>query len=295
MTIMTTNGFLTNGVTFSDVIQNTDENASWYKIWDEDANAYFTEGAEEIDGNWVSADSLSQMQLPYAQNNFYVAAFSVTSGQSPWADFTVSIGNMDSTIALSNQSIAPNTSVSYNQVIDTDNFSPNGYLRIYNPNESNSTGDTGWIKPDELSDYSFTTGENGQSTQLWVDTWISSDGRSGWEDIQITASENQQESIFSYFFVTLDHKGYSESIMESESTYIAAHAGIDSSEPHDVSISSDITGTIKLDEYPSNNKTNYFKYLTSVESEPPEAYETTYDFIVDGSILNSQKFFDKIQ
>lgn len=102
--ITTRNGFLLAGSTFTDCIQDGYSDTQWYKIWDQQTAEFYTQGASNTDGNWVSGDSLSQMELPYAVNKFYVISWGPENGQSEWIDFVVSIGNTNSKILTSTPS-----------------------------------------------------------------------------------------------------------------------------------------------------------------------------------------------
>ena len=189
LTLKTHNGFLTNGSTFSDVIQDSSSDTQFYKLWDQKTGQFYIQGTSAANGNWVSADSLSQMTLPYDLNKFYITAWGPENGQSEWVDFVVSIGNTDSTVGLSNQTFDAYTTVTYDQIIDASSLDSAAYLRVYNAAEYlylDVSGD-GWVKADELSNYSFETGTAGETIQIWVNTYLYGSGQSGWEDIKITA------------------------------------------------------------------------------------------------------------
>jgi hypothetical protein len=187
--IATLNGFLSAGSTFADVIQNGYADTQWYKIWDQASGQYYIKGAAAASGHWVSADSLSQMELPYDLNKFFVTAWGPDNGQSEWVDFVVSIGTTDSTITLNDQAVDAYTTISYDAIIDTKNLDTAAYLRVYNGAEYlylDASGD-GWVKAEELGNYAFETGAAGDTIQIWVDTYLYGSGRSGWEDVKITA------------------------------------------------------------------------------------------------------------
>jgi hypothetical protein len=216
MTITTSNGFVTSGSTFADVIKDSQSDTKWYKIWDEKQGGPYSDGALKTNGGWVSADSLSQMQLPYAVNKFYITSWGSENGQSEWADFTVSIGSTNSTFSLADQTFNANTAISFDQLIDTSNLDPGAYLRIYDVMESkylDASGD-GWIHSNELSNYSFSTGPGGSAHQIWVDTFLSGNGRSGWENFEVKAIQSNDQSLtIADFAGVYDLKGFSTNPM----------------------------------------------------------------------------------
>lgn len=180
-------GFLTKGATFSDVIHDGYSDTQWYKIWDEKSGQYFTQGASETSGNWVSPASLSQMELPYDVNKFYITAWGPETGQSEWVDFVVSIGETNSTVVLEDQDLDAYTTLSYDQIINTSSLDSDAYLRVYNPAKYlylDVSGD-GWLKADELSNYLFEAGAAGETMQLWINTYLHGSGQSGWENFKI--------------------------------------------------------------------------------------------------------------
>lgn len=94
---------------------------------------YYTEGAAVVTSDgWVDAGSLASMELPNDTNNFYIKSYGDTSGQSEWADLTVSIGNKASTYSFTDQSFDAGTEVTYDQVLDTTNLDADAWLKIYN-------------------------------------------------------------------------------------------------------------------------------------------------------------------
>ena len=129
------------------------------------------------------------MELPYDLNKFYITAWGPENGQSEWMDSVVSVGNSDSTVALCDQTFDAYTTITYDQIIDTSSLDSDAYLRVYNAAEYlylDVSGD-GWVKADELSNYSFETGAAGDTIQIWVNTYLYGSGQSGWEDVKITA------------------------------------------------------------------------------------------------------------
>ena len=187
--ITAVSGFLTPGSTFADCIQDGYADTQWYKIWDQTSGQCYTQGAAATSGQWVSADSLSQMELPYDLNTFSIKAWGPDTGQSKWVDFAVSSGSADSTIALSDQTFDAYTTLTYDAIIDAGGLDPAAYLRVYNAAEYlylDVSGD-GWVKADELANYSLETGAPGETIQIWIDTYLYGSGRSGWEDVKITA------------------------------------------------------------------------------------------------------------
>lgn len=188
--ITTMNGFRASGSTFADVIQNRNQDTAWYRIWNQDSGEFYTENARKVSDNWVTADSLQQMNLPSDNvNRFAVNSWGTNSGRHDWMDFTVSIGSENSTVALTNGGFAANQTITYDRVIAAGGLDSQAWLRVFNEDEGlflDASGD-GWIRGSELNDHAFSTGDPGQSIRIWVDTYLHGNGRSGWEDVEISA------------------------------------------------------------------------------------------------------------
>lgn len=110
------------------------------------------------------------------------------SGFYYWAIYSF-LNDKDSYVVLSAESFNANTSVSYDQVIDTTTLDSDAYLRVWNADTDTylDSANDGWVTASELSNYSFTTGEDGTSQNIWVDTYLYKSGRSGWEDTKVDA------------------------------------------------------------------------------------------------------------
>ncbi len=189
--LKTMNGFRIQGSTFGDVVKNQHSDVKWYKFWDGASKTYYTHDDLQTSGNWISAESLSEIELPNEINNFYVRSWGPNSGLHEWMDFTVSMGSMNSTVGLMDGGIHENKTLSYAQVIDAENLVPQAYLRIYNQEQGeylDASGD-GWIKADELQDHMFASGIARKTIKIWVDTYLAGNGRSGWEDMVINVLE----------------------------------------------------------------------------------------------------------
>lgn len=183
MSITTFNGFVTKGTTIADVIQDNNNNdTSWYAIWDYERQEFYQEDAKSKYGAWVSADSLTSMDISYDKNDFSIKSWGFKNKSSEWVDFTVSIGKVESKFELIDSNLEANTSITYDKIIDASQINSSAWITIYNGNKKSyvdSKNDC-WIRADELDDYSFITGDEGSSNNIWVNTWLPKNGYSGW-------------------------------------------------------------------------------------------------------------------
>lgn len=191
MSISTANGFVTSGSTFADLIVDSASDTTWYKIWDQQNSEYITDGALAVNDGWVSAASLAQMtvDLSAGENKYYIKSYGSTSGQSAWADMTVSLGTTDSYATFADTAREAFAPIFYDELIDTSKIADNAWIRIWNATTDSYLGD-GWVRASDLANYSYTPLEEGTETQIWVDTYLYGSGRSGWENFTITHLEH---------------------------------------------------------------------------------------------------------
>ena len=289
--IYTSNGFVQDGSTFEDVIHYSGTDASWFKLWDASDRDYYTEGAEETDGNWVTAESLSQMDLPHNQNKFWIQSWGADSGLSEWKDFTATVGQDRSTVEVSDDTVVASSTVTYDQVIDISNFDSNGYLRVWNADESKYLDESGdkWIKASELSNYSFNPGSNGQETKIWVDTWLPDSGRSGWEDLKVSAEEQTTNANLSLLSFTVDDVDAGETF--SIDVNISETASV---ETENLSVNLEVPGggidkTLEPDPLQGDQTTVTFENL-AIDNAGFETAEVTADADNANSVTTSASF-----
>jgi threonine dehydrogenase-like Zn-dependent dehydrogenase len=78
--------------------------------------------------------------------------------------------------------VAPNQQLALDQVIDASGLSEDGYVRVFTQGR-----DYGWLTSDDLAQTTLPIGSDGSTMPVWIDTWQSGDGRSGWSSFDIEA------------------------------------------------------------------------------------------------------------
>jgi len=210
MSLSTVNGFLTSGSTFADVVADAPSDTSWYRIWDTDNGQYYDDpNVNTVDG-WVSASDLANMQLPNDTNNFYIQSWGPDSGASDWVDFSVAIGSQDNYYTFNTMQPADSAmgQVTYDAVIDTTNMSEDTWLQVWNADSGEylDQGGDKWIQAKELGDYALDTGSDGTSTNVWVKSYLSGDGSSGWDKgtIEFGLDDDDGSPVQEEYSLTVD-------------------------------------------------------------------------------------------
>jgi hypothetical protein len=170
-------GWFDQGSSFAEAIEGPSD-AAWFKIFDAQGGGFITEGASRIaGGDWVSAGSLAQMSL--SEGRFFVKSWGPQSRQTDWQSGNVTLGRDDSFVEMSGRPLPPGQEVSLGSIIDSENLTDESFVRVFVPGQE----DFGFLSASDLSGaspLSITTGSVGSSTNVWVDLFLSGQGRSGW-------------------------------------------------------------------------------------------------------------------
>jgi ELWxxDGT repeat protein len=175
LVLQTQSGWFATGSTLGDAI-GAPSDARYVKVFDLDAGGFVKAGGDT--STWLAPDELDQIGLQ--QGTYYAQSWGPDSGSSEWVNFNANIGSADNQISLSTEAFAPGTEVSLDQVVEPTQMADNGYVRVFSLQQ-----DYGWLAADELSNHTLTAPSDGQSMPLWVDTFLSGEGRSGWARMSV--------------------------------------------------------------------------------------------------------------
>lgn len=102
MAITTFNGFVTSDTTLADLVENSVEETTYYKVWDTKAGGVYTEGGDADASGWVTAAGLADMALPETEdgdlNSLYFQGWDPENKSSEWTDLQVQVSDTDSTV-----------------------------------------------------------------------------------------------------------------------------------------------------------------------------------------------------
>ena len=167
--------------------------ASWYQLWTDgpsvpgsfvDTSAYSTYG----DG-WIRSDDLDRLEVDFSQAGdtlLYVRPWDGSSTNEGWEH-----ANIDFSYASSNYiTTGINQNTPMDQMFTDLNTANDMWYRLWIGNAEGTKGsyvDTtsvnnygrGWVRPEKLSDLSFSLSDAGQD--LWVQTWIGQTGVKTWD------------------------------------------------------------------------------------------------------------------
>jgi hypothetical protein len=179
-------GWFDPGSTFAEAIEGPSD-AAWFKIFDAQGGGFVTDGATRIaGGDWVSKGSLDQMDL--SAGRFFVKSWGPESRQTDWQSGNVNLGREDSFVTMSGRSLPAGQEASLGDIIDTENLSAESFVRVFVPGER----DFGFLSANDLggaSPLSVTAGPAGSTTNVWVDIFLSGQGRSGWSRSEFSAED----------------------------------------------------------------------------------------------------------
>jgi hypothetical protein len=179
-TLIFSSGFFNLGGGIADAI-NGPSDARWYKIFDGDQGGFITEGASRVLGGWVPAADLDQIDLN--EGRYFVKSWGPDSGLSDFVSGNISFGNRDSFVEVGRPEVAANQDITLDQIIDASNLADDGSVRVFVPGRQ----DFGFLSGDELGTETFNFGSDGTRTTIWIDTFLSGQGRSGWSRTEVTA------------------------------------------------------------------------------------------------------------
>jgi hypothetical protein len=79
--------------------------------------------------------------------------------------------------------VTANQDITLDQIIDASNLGDDGWVRVFVPGQQ----DFGFLSADELTTEAFNFGPDGTRTSIWIDSFLSGHGRSGWSRTEVTA------------------------------------------------------------------------------------------------------------
>ena len=196
--------------TFGDLFSDSDVNTTWYQLWTGDAtgtngnwvdtSVFNDNGNKEADG-LVKKKYLLNIEADFAQaddTHLWVRTWNEDDGYGAWeigaVEFNAitqgSIPLDSSSTAVDGVTVTENVEgdTALNEMFNVENAGPDTWLRIWIENESGTGGsylDTeygeGWVKVSDYGNERFIAAEVGLSREIWVTTWSSDTGYSGWE------------------------------------------------------------------------------------------------------------------
>ena len=199
-------GFLQSGDTFDTLVEGaSDANLTFFKVFDFSAGSFTTDGVsdEDVTDGFISASALSD--LNFDSGRYAVKAFDSAAGETTnfvTGQFGRAPGDLEggepSLVRVGDKELAPNADVSLDEVVDTSDLRDQDFVKVIVQRDGATveTASTDFVKASDLSDTSFNTGEQGTETTLFVDTFISGNGRSGFASNDIEAVEPPEGATF---------------------------------------------------------------------------------------------------
>lgn len=172
------NGFVAEEVTFADLIELPDS-ASYFRLFDKEDGEFLGEG-----DNWLTAGELGSLSPGAGDHQFFVS-FWQEGGMSEWVDFSARTAEQTSVIGTRNWIAPDTTDLTYGDLMNTEHLHADAWIRIYDGAQGQIVGGD-WLRADSLADHEFPTDSTGEApVQVWVDTYLEGQGRSGWDSFEV--------------------------------------------------------------------------------------------------------------
>lgn len=174
-------GFLPDDAMLDDAMDFDALNVTAARIFSADQRAFLgLDLSGTTDSGFVPVNSLNQ--LPAEAGKYFFKTFSRDQGTSDWQQFRVaeSSAGQSSLVSVIDQTLPSDTSIAFDKIIDASGLDASGRVRVLFDGN-----DFGFLTAAQLADETFTTPSGDGSVNLWLDTFLSGNGRSGWARTEI--------------------------------------------------------------------------------------------------------------
>ena len=215
-------GFFSADSNFTDVI--SDSAAKFVRVFDRQSGSFITEGISQdaISGNgfipYAQLDSLK-----FGSGEYTAQSFVSGEGLSAFVGFDVATAPRSSFVTYSAQALPANQEVSLDKVIDVSTLADNAFLRVVIPELDVDLPFT--AKSDletVLANTTLDTGAVGSSPRVFVDTFLSGQGRSGFSGVTL---QTVGESVNVNGDVLVDGEGPVNQVPFDASTLVVGESG----------------------------------------------------------------------
>lgn len=196
-------GLVPEGSTFADVVFSNSQNM-WLKIFDQQTGQYYTDQDVSQSQDWIRAQDLDQLELPYDQNKFYLRSWDSDQGLNNWQDFQVSIGDSKTGLWSTLYECSAGQTVALSHLTETEGLSDQDWIKFFDPSSLDDSGhfqgaedggyleteENGWLRLGDLDQEAWVAGNQAAQEKIWFKVWTLDLGSLGWEDF-IVKTENE--------------------------------------------------------------------------------------------------------